>query len=199
MRSSPKDHGRENVIEGQVFPGRKVVIIEDLVSTGSSSLKAYNALHEAGYQVLGMVAIFTYGFPEATDNFKKAGCRLETLSSYEVLIEEASRTGYILPEQMEILRRGGKILLSGSPDNTNNMIKLQSRTGTVNSPVNKVYSFLSDFRNFSQFIPSETIDNWQAEADSCSLTLSNLGRAGLRMVEREPNRLIKITGEALTP
>lgn len=75
------------------------------------------------------------------------------------------------------------------------MIKLQSRTGTVNSPVNKVYSFLSDFRNFSQFIPSETIDNWQAEADSCSFTLSNLGRAGLRMVEREPNRLIKITGE----
>lgn len=105
VRSSPKDHGRENVIEGQVFPGRKVVIIEDLVSTGSSSLKAYNALRDAGYQVLGMMAIFTYGFPEATDNFKKAGCRLETLSSYEVLIEEASRTGYILPEQMEILRR----------------------------------------------------------------------------------------------
>lgn len=105
VRSSPKDHGRENIIEGQVFPGRKVVIIEDLVSTGSSSLKAFHALCEAGYKVLGMVAVFTYGFPEADSNFRMAGCQLETLSNYEVLIDEAILAGYILPEQMEVLQR----------------------------------------------------------------------------------------------
>lgn len=105
VRSSPKDHGRENLIEGHIFPGRKVVIIEDLVSTGFSSLKAFHALQDAGYHVLGMLAVFTYGFQEAADNFRKAGCRLETLSDYEVLIDEASRTGYIAPEQLDVLRR----------------------------------------------------------------------------------------------
>jgi len=75
------------------------------------------------------------------------------------------------------------------------MIKLQSRTGTVNSSASNVYSFLSDFRNFSQFVPPDMLTNWKAEADSCSFTLSSLGSAGLRMVEREPFRLIKITGE----
>jgi carbon monoxide dehydrogenase subunit G len=75
------------------------------------------------------------------------------------------------------------------------MIKLQSRTGTVSSPPQNVYSFLSDFRNFTHLVPSEMLTDWKAEADSCSFRLSNLGMAGLRMVEREPFRLIKITGE----
>lgn len=75
------------------------------------------------------------------------------------------------------------------------MLKLQSRTETVSSTPQNVYSFLSDFRNFTHLIPAEMLTNWKAEADSCSFTLSNLGMAGLRMVEREPFRLIKITGE----
>src|SRR5512133_2987531 len=95
VRSAPKDHGRENLIEGEIMPGKKVVVIEDLISTGSSSLKAVQALRDAGFEVLGMCAIFTYGFPASVEQFEKSHCRLFTLSSYDFLIEEAVRTGYI--------------------------------------------------------------------------------------------------------
>jgi orotate phosphoribosyltransferase len=108
VRSAPKDHGRENLIEGEVMPGKKVVVIEDLISTGSSSLKAVQALRDAGYEVLGMVAIFTYGFPAASEQFSKMNCALQTLSSYELLIEEATRTGYIRAEQMDLLKQWRK-------------------------------------------------------------------------------------------
>lgn len=104
VRSAPKDHGMANQVEGHFEQGAKVVVVEDLISTGGSSLKAVEALRAAGCEVLGMVAIFTYGFPAAAANFEKAGVDLDTLSNYNTLIELAQEEGYIKPEEMETLR-----------------------------------------------------------------------------------------------
>lgn len=95
VRSKPKGHGMENLIEGKVDPGKKVLVVEDLVSTGGSSLKAAEALRQAGYEVLGMLAIFTYGFPLADENFEKAGITLHCLSNYSIMLEKAIEMGYI--------------------------------------------------------------------------------------------------------
>lgn len=104
VRSAPKDHGLENLIEGNIKPGSKVVVIEDLISTGGSSLKAVKALRNAGCEVQGMVALFTYGFPIAEDNFEKEGVRLITLSNYNVMLETALEMGYIKIGDLETLR-----------------------------------------------------------------------------------------------
>jgi orotate phosphoribosyltransferase len=95
VRSAPKGHGLENLIEGDLKPGQKVVIIEDLVSTGGSSLKAAEALIGYGADVMGMVAIFSYGFPQAAENFAKAGLELTPLSQYDVLVRNAVDKGEI--------------------------------------------------------------------------------------------------------
>lgn len=105
VRPEAKGHGLGNQIEGEYKPGMKTVIIEDLISTGGSSLAAYNALKTAGLDVLGMLAIFTYGFPEAVENFRLAGCGLDTLSNYGSLLELALQTGDILPQHKELLTR----------------------------------------------------------------------------------------------
>lgn len=105
VRSSPKGHGMENLIEGKVAPGQKVVIVEDLVSTGGSSLKAAEALKTAGYEVLGMVAIFTYGFPLADENFAKAGIKLHCLSNYSVMLEKAKELGYVNQDDLASLEK----------------------------------------------------------------------------------------------
>lgn len=105
VRSSPKDHGLENLIEGNLIPGQKVVVIEDLISTGGSSLKAVEAIRAAGCEVIGMVAIFTYGFPVAVSNFKKANVKLVTLSNYNALLEAALATDYIGEKDIETLRQ----------------------------------------------------------------------------------------------
>lgn len=97
VRSAPKDHGLENIIEGNLKPGQKVVIIEDLVSTGKSSLKAVEAVRNAGGIVVGMVSIFTYEFPVAADAFKKAKVKLVSLGNYSALLKVAIDTGYIRP------------------------------------------------------------------------------------------------------
>jgi len=104
VRSSPKDHGLENTIEGDLKPGQKVVVIEDLVSTGSSSLKAVEALRRAGGEVLGMLASFTYSFPLAEEKFRQAGVMLHTLCNYETILETALETDYITPGDMSALR-----------------------------------------------------------------------------------------------
>lgn len=104
VRSAPKSHGLTNQVEGEYAPGAKTVVVEDLVSTGGSSLSAVEALRQAGCEVLGMVAIFTYGFPQAEENFRRAGCGLTTLSNYDALIEVAREQDYIRPEEMETLR-----------------------------------------------------------------------------------------------
>ncbi len=105
VRPAKKDHGTGSQIEGVLLPGSKVVVIEDLVSTGMSSLAAVAALREAGADVLGMVAIFTYGFEIAAKRFEEAGVRLVTLSDYGALIEEATATGYVGASDAEVLRR----------------------------------------------------------------------------------------------
>jgi len=104
VRSSAKDHGLGNQIEGYFESGQKVVVIEDLISTGGSSLGAVRALREAGCQVLGMVAIFSYEFQKAGDAFHAEGCRLNTLCNYNVLIETAVETGYIGNSEIETLK-----------------------------------------------------------------------------------------------
>jgi len=103
VRPSAKSHGRQNLIEGRIGAGRNVVIVEDLISTGGSSLKAAAALKEAGCNVLGMVAIFTYGFSLAEENFKEAGIELIALSDYNELLELATETKFITKEQHIVL------------------------------------------------------------------------------------------------
>ncbi|MCX6290720.1 MAG: orotate phosphoribosyltransferase [Bacteroidetes bacterium] len=104
VRSSPKDHGRENLIEGEVKPGQSVVVIEDLISTGQSSLKAVKALRDAGSKVNGMISVFTYGFKTAAENFKKEKCPVISLCSYDVLIEKALDTKFITDKDMKTLK-----------------------------------------------------------------------------------------------
>jgi orotate phosphoribosyltransferase len=111
VRSAPKSHGTENLIEGSLTAGQKVVVIEDLISTGGSSLQAVEALRKAGVEVLGMLAIFTYGFPVAENNFKSHDVTLHTLTNYMNLLDQAVATGYIKEEQVEILKEWRK-----SPD-----------------------------------------------------------------------------------
>lgn len=104
VRSTPKDHGLENLIEGNLKPGQKVVVVEDLVSTGKSSLKAVEAIRAAGCEVVGMVALFTYGFPIAVENFEKAGVKLITLSDYNSMLEVALEINYITESDIETLQ-----------------------------------------------------------------------------------------------
>lgn len=103
VRSKPKDHGLENLIEGDLKPGMKVVVIEDLISTGGSSLKAVEAIRSNACEVIGMVASYTYGFPVAENAFREANVRLETLTDYEHVVAEALATGYISEHDVEVL------------------------------------------------------------------------------------------------
>lgn len=108
VRSKAKDHGMQNLIEGELTPGAKVVVVEDLISTGGSSLKAVAALREAGYEVVGMVASYTYGFPVAAKAFADAGVRLETLTDYDHVVAQALATGYIAETDVELLHEWRK-------------------------------------------------------------------------------------------
>ena len=108
IRPTPKDHGLENMIEGDLRPKQKVVVIEDLISTGGSSLKAVDAIRNDGSEVLGMVAIFTYGFPVAEQKFKQAKVKLTTLCNYEAVLSEALATKYITADDMETLQEWRK-------------------------------------------------------------------------------------------
>lgn len=120
VRSTPKDHGLENLIEGDLKPGQKVVVIEDLVSTGGSSLKAVDAIRNAGCEVVGMAAIFTYEFPVAVEAFRKADVKLVTLSNYNALINVALETGFIHENDVETLREWRKNPAQWVPASNNN-------------------------------------------------------------------------------
>lgn len=104
VRSTPKDHGLENLIEGELRPGMKVVVIEDLISTGGSSLKAVEAIRRDGCEVIGMVAAYTYGFDVAAEAFKKAKVNLITLTNYEAVLEAALKSEYIKEEDISVLQ-----------------------------------------------------------------------------------------------
>jgi orotate phosphoribosyltransferase len=104
VRPKAKDHGRENLIEGEVKAGQDVVVVEDLVSTGQSSIKAVQSLREAGCIVKGMVCIFTYGFKTAEDNFEAADCKLVPLCSYDTLIKKAVEKNYVRESDLDLLK-----------------------------------------------------------------------------------------------
>lgn len=108
VRSKPKDHGLENLIEGELRPGMKVVVVEDLISTGGSSLKAVEAIRNNGCEVVGMVAAYTYGFDVAQKAFSDANVRLITLTNYEAVVAEALRIGYIAESDVELLNQWRK-------------------------------------------------------------------------------------------
>ncbi len=116
VRSTPKDHGLENLIEGKITPGQKVVVIEDLISTGGSSLKAVEAIRNAGCEVIGMAAIFTYEFPIAVKKFREAGVKLLTLSNYNALLQAALETNYIREEDVEMLKEWRKDPANWTPN-----------------------------------------------------------------------------------
>lgn len=105
VRSKPKDHGLENLIEGELETGAKVVVIEDLISTGGSSLKAVEAIRKYGCEVVGMVAAYTYGFPIAEQAFKDANVKLVTLTDYDHVVAQALETGYIKDSDVELLNQ----------------------------------------------------------------------------------------------
>lgn len=116
VRSTPKDHGLENLIEGELRPGMKVVVVEDLVSTGKSSLKAVEAVRNNGCEVIGMVASYTYDFPEAQKAFKEAHVPLVTLTDYEAVIDAALRTEYIDESDIAILNKWRKDPANWNPE-----------------------------------------------------------------------------------
>ncbi|OAQ38123.1 orotate phosphoribosyltransferase [Pedobacter psychrophilus] len=108
VRSKAKEHGTQSLIEGEINPGQRVVVVEDLISTGKSSLQAVKALREAGYEVAGLVAIFSYGFDVATENFAEAKCRFATLSNYSALINYAAEHNFIQTSDVELLNEWRK-------------------------------------------------------------------------------------------
>ena len=154
----PKGHGLENLIEGDPSKGAESVVIEDLISTGGSSLKAVEALRKAGCEVLGMVAIFTYGFPKAEESFLAAGCTLYTFSNYNALIELAIESGYIKSDMLATLQQwrqspetwnAGTIQYIFLKINIRNMLTIESKTGIAKGSQETVFNYISDFRNFS--------------------------------------------------
>ena len=108
VRSKAKDHGMGNLIEGELSKGAKVVVVEDLISTGGSSLKAVEAIRQAGAEVIGMVASYTYGFPVAEKAFADAGVKLVTLTDYDHVVAEALETNYISDADIELLHEWRK-------------------------------------------------------------------------------------------
>ena len=108
VRATPKDHGLENLIEGELKPNSKVLVIEDLISTGGSSLKAVEAIKRDGSEVIGMIAIFNYGLPISKENFTKSGVELTTLTNYDAVLGEALRIDYIDESELETLQEWKK-------------------------------------------------------------------------------------------
>ncbi len=104
VRSKAKEHGRQNMIEGQLRGNERVLVVEDLISTGGSSIKAVQAVEDRGCNIAGVIAIFSYGFEKAEKTFAEADCNFTTLSNYDALIEEAKNIGYIDENQMETLK-----------------------------------------------------------------------------------------------
>ncbi len=105
VRSKAKEHGTGSLIEGEIIEGQRVVVIEDLISTGKSSLQAVDALRAAGLSVAGLVAIFTYGFDQAVENFANAKCRFSTLSNYSALINYAAEHSFIAQNEINLLNK----------------------------------------------------------------------------------------------
>lgn len=115
VRATPKDHGLENLIEGDLKPGSKVVVVEDLISTGGSSLKAVEAIRNAGCDVIGMITIFTYGFPVADEKFKEAKVKYTALCNYDAILDEALKTDYVAESEIKTLQEWRKDPIKWNP------------------------------------------------------------------------------------
>lgn len=105
VRAKAKSHGRQNQIEGRLQEGQKVLLVEDLISTGGSSIAAVNAVRDAGGLVQGVMAIFSYGFDKAKKNFDAADCKFDTITDYDTLLTQASKDNYITDEELSILKK----------------------------------------------------------------------------------------------
>lgn len=105
VRSKPKSHGRQNLIEGELPSNAKVLVVEDLISTGGSCIQAVDALRAEGAEVIGVIAIFTYGLSKADENFSKANCKFATLSDYDTLLDKATEIGYLEKDALETLKK----------------------------------------------------------------------------------------------
>lgn len=104
VRSKPKEHGRQNQIEGRIEPGQKALVVEDLISTGGSLIKAIEPVRDAGVEISGALAIFTYGFAQSIERMSDAQVGFDTLSNYDVLIEEAINLSYIHKDDLDTLK-----------------------------------------------------------------------------------------------
>ena len=104
IRSAPKSHGRQNLIEGELISGKKVLVVEDLISTGGSSIEAVKAIRDNGNEVLGVIAIFSYNLTKAEVNFKTVNCKFKTISNYDILVEEAKKLNYISDEEFDLVK-----------------------------------------------------------------------------------------------
>lgn len=104
VRPEPKKHGLQNQVEGELIPGDKVVLVEDLISTGKSSFQAVEGVQKAGGEVVGVVALFTYGFPDAAQRFSQAGIPVYTLTNLDALTTVAAEEGYIQPSELQLVR-----------------------------------------------------------------------------------------------
>ena len=160
VRPEVKSHGRQNQIEGNIASGKSVkVVIEDLISTGKSSLNAVNALENAKVNVLGMIAIFSYGFDIAEKNFNNAKIKLNTLSNYKNLLALAKETTIFLKDH-DVLK-----LWNSNPSEWENNLKctmqINSSKVTVNNSALETHSFLSDANNFEKLMP-ESISKFEA-------------------------------------
>ena len=179
VRPKPKDHGTGSQIEGVLPQGAKVVVIEDLISTGMSSLAAVKALRDAGAEVLGMVAIFTYGFPVAAEQFAAAGVALDTVSNYDALIDVATATGYVRPSDTDVLKQWRK-----NPSEWM-ATEITSKHGIVSKQPFELYMAFVDMRNFLQFLPEDRKKDIAADYDTISASVQGMN-VGVKINERVP-------------
>ncbi len=170
VRSKPKDHGMQNLIEGELDPKAKVVVVEDLISTGGSSLKAVEALRKNGNEIVGMVASYTYGFPIAEKAFADANVKLVTLTDYEHVVEEALETGYIKQEDVELLHEWRK-----DPANRFEQVKDQ-----IPEDKRKEMEKLKDLR---------------FDSDSITINAPMVGDLKMRIIDRDFPKTIKFETE----
>ena len=189
VRSKPKDHGMQNLIEGELDPSAKVVVVEDLISTGGSSLKAVEALRKNGNEIVGMVASYTYGFPVAEKAFADANVKLVTLTDYEHVVAEALETGYIKQEDVELLHEWRK-----DPH------KQESVFNTL-SDLNNLQRLKDKFEQVKDQIPADKreqmdkIKDLKFDTDSISITAPMVGEIKMRIIDREFPKTIKFETE----
>ena len=187
-----------------------MVVVEDLISTGGSSLKAVEALRQYGVEVIGMVASFTYGFPVAEEAFREAGVKLITLSNYEAVVEEAAKTGYIKEEDKAVLaewRKSPSTWKQSQSKNCKSVNRNKSKVGLFDNTTKfessvkqipysqeAVYRNISDLRNLEKVrdrVPEDKVNDFAFDQDTVSLNVPPVGELKLRIIERDEPKCVK--------